>query len=60
MSIEHEYMRWKTTQKILNYLKSATHDNKQKYEAKNILERFILGSANTNPEDKVYANIDTK
>lgn len=57
MSIEHEYMRWKTTTRILNYLKSSTYDSKKKYEIKNILERFLLMSANLKPPDKVYDNL---
>lgn len=59
--IKKEYMRCLTTNKILNNLYKLCRNDKDKYEIKNILERYLIFSANhirenvRKPKDAVYS-----
>jgi len=50
-----EYNRYVTTKKMLELLYKNCVDDREKYEAKNILERWLLASANLKSSDPVYS-----
>jgi hypothetical protein len=61
LSLEQEYLRWQTTYLLLKTIQKNFQNKKQHYEVKNIVERFLLSSANAlssleDVPDKVYAD----
>ena len=61
MSIEIEYRRWKDVYIPINKkISSMMHNFRQKYEMKNILERFMLRMANEADSGEVYVDLDSE
>lgn len=58
-SLDKEYLRWTTVMKLKNIFEKLNPNKKKQYESLNILERFLLNSANhktKSKKDAIFVN----